>query len=46
MSGNNQPSVDGNDTWTAFRLVVLGAITLAVAAAVINFLAETGIGKF
>ena len=46
MTEANPPSVDGDDTWSASRLAVLGVITLAIAAAVINFIAETGVGKF
>jgi hypothetical protein len=42
MSSN----VDGNDTWTAPKLVVVGIITLAIAFGVISMIAETGLNKF
>lgn len=46
MSGNNETSVDGGNSWSAGKLAILGVITLAVAFAIINFIAETGINKF
>ncbi len=45
MSENKQVSVDGDDTWSAGRLVVIGIITLILAFGIINAIAETGIGK-
>ncbi len=43
----NQHDVDGSSAgnWTAGRLVALGVVTLAVAFAIINFIAETGLNR-
>ncbi|MBI5496855.1 MAG: hypothetical protein HY904_17710 [Deltaproteobacteria bacterium] len=39
-------NVDGNDAWTASRLVVVAVATLAVAFTIISLIAETGLGRY